>query len=428
MIGARRLRLGVASLALLAGCASQGMPPGGPADKSPPVLLKVTPDSGALNVARRQVVTFRFDEVVGERMRGSLPLAQGVVVSPSEGPVSVDWHRTSITIRNGKGWRPNIAYTVTILSGLQDLSGNATRKPLQTVFATGSVIPHGAVSGVAFDWVGQRIASGARVEAMIGSDTLLRFGALVDSAGRFSLTSLPAGALRLRTYLDANSNRALDPRELWDSSSVTLADSARLEFYLFAHDTIGPSLLDVTPVDSATLRVRFDRPLLPGAPLEASQFSLKMKDSTRSDSVALEIRRVSSAARYDTLTQRHKLFVLDSILRADTSAVGRKAVQRRDSLGRAMTQDSIAQSQIASVKAARDTVKKVELPKPSRAAPLAEFILELARPLPFDIFATLSVRDATGLTGHVHRPARVKQIVLRRPPPKDSTAVQPKKP
>ena len=428
MTDAKRIRLGLVVLALAAGCASQGMPPGGPLDKTPPVLLRVTPESGSLRVGPRQVVTFRFDEVVNERIRSGGGLEQGVVVSPTDGPVSVDWHRSSITIRNKKIWRPDLAYTVTILSGLQDLSGNATKKPVQTVFSTGGVIPHGEVRGVAFDWVAQQPKGGARVEAMIGDDTTLKFIAVADSVGRFVMTTLPAGKLRLRAYDDANANRVLDPREQWDSATVSLGDTASREFYLFAHDTLGPSLLDVSPIDSVTLRVKFDRPLLPGAPIEASQFSLKMKDTTKIDSVAIEVLRVVSAARFDTLAQRRKAFVADSTMRADTSVAGRRAVQRRDSTARAFRQDSISQAQIASVKALRDTTPRVVRPKPSRAAPLSEFILELAKPLKYDVFATLSVRDAMGLTGHTHRPARVKQVVLRKPAVKDTTAAKAAKP
>jgi len=422
----RRVRLAFVTAVLAAACASQGMPPGGPPDKSPPVLMKVSPESGSLKVSTRQIVTFSFDEVVSERTRTGLPLDQGVVVSPSDGPVSVDWHRTYITIRNRKGWRPDLAYTVTILSGLQDLSGNFTKKPLHTVFSTGSVIPHGEVSGVAFDWTAQQVASGARVEAMIGNDTALKFNAVADSVGRFVLTTLPPGTLRIRAYIDANSNRVLDPRELWDSVSVTLPDTASHDFYMFAHDTLGPSLLDVTPIDSLTLRVRFDRPVSPAILLDAAQFSLKWRDSTKADSVSIPLRRVSSAARFDTLTQQRKLFVADSTKHADTSAAGRAALQKADSLARAIRQDSIAQAQVASVKAARDTVKPIVRPKPSRPAPLVEFILELGEQLPYDKFATLSVRDVKGLTGYVHHPARTKQFVLRKPVvPKDSAALKP---
>jgi hypothetical protein len=428
MTEAKRLQLTLASLLLAIGCASMGAPPGGPPDKLPPVLLIVAPDSGALRVPLRQVVTFRFDEVINERTKAGGTLDQGVVVSPSEGPVSVDWHRTYITIRNRKGWRPDIAYTVTILSGLQDLSGNATRKPLQTVFSTGSVIPTGVVRGVAFDWAAQTVVTGARVEAMIGNDTTLKFVTVADSTGHFVLTTLPPGTLRLRAYVDANQNRVLDPRELWDSASVTVpVDTAAREFYMFAHDTIGPSLIDVIPVDSMTLRIRFDRPVQPGAALDAAQFSLKMRDTTKKDSVPVEIRRVSSAARFDTLTRQRQVFVVDSTMRADTSVTGRRAVARLDSTMRARVMDSVSNAQQASVRASHDTVKKVALVKPSRPAPLSEFIVELGQPLPFDVFATLSVRDVIGLTGHTHKPARTKQFVLRKPPKppsKDSLSVK----
>jgi hypothetical protein len=251
---------------------------------------------------------------------------------------------------------------------------------------------------------------------------------VADSTGRFALTTLPPGTLRVRAYVDANSNRMLDARELWDSAVVSIADTASRDFYMFAHDSIGPSLTDVTPVDSVTLRVRFDRPLSPAAPLEPSQFSLMTKDSTRTDSVPIAVVRVSSAARFDSLTQARKRYVQDSTMRADTSAAGRRAVQRKDSLDRAMRQDSIAEAQVASVKAAREQVRAIVLPKPSRAAPLSELILELGQPLPYDVFATLSVREAVGLTGRVHRPPRVKQVVLRKAVPKDSTAVKPRKP
>jgi hypothetical protein len=404
------------------------MPPGGPIDKLPPELIAVTPDSGALRVGAKQAVIFRFDEVINERTRAGGGLDQAVIVSPTEGVISVDWHRTYITVRSHKGWRPDLAYTVTILSGLQDLSGNGTKKALQTVFSTGTVIPTAEVSGVAFDWVTQTVATGARIEAMIGTDTALKFTAIADSTGRFVMTTLPPGTLHLRAYVDGNRNHVLDPRELWDSSSVALTDTASREFYIFAHDTIGPSITDVTPVDSVTLRVRFDRPLLPSAPLAASQFSLKLRDTTKTDSVSVSIRSVASAAQYDSLATKHKLFALDSAMRADTSAAGRKAVAKKDSLDRAAVLDSASRAQIASVKAARDSVKAVVLPKPSRAAPLSEFILTLGEPLPYDIFGTLSVTDATGLTGHVHHPARVKQVVLRKPPPKDSTAAPGRKP
>ena len=121
----RTWRLIFASAAMV-GCASQGIPPGGPPDVTPPVLISVTPDSGTVHVSPSSV-TFRFDEVVSERPRGAPSLDQLVLISPSDGPPSVDWRRDRLVVKSRHGWRPNTAYSVTVLPGLTDLRGNAAK-------------------------------------------------------------------------------------------------------------------------------------------------------------------------------------------------------------------------------------------------------------------------------------------------------------
>jgi hypothetical protein len=402
----------------LAGCASMGMPPGGPIDRRPPVLLGVLPDTGTVN-ARIREVRFRFDKVISERPRGAQSLAQIIVVSPSEGPVIVDWRRRELAIRPRRGWRANTAYTVTILPGLVDLNGNATTKPLHTEFSTGSVIPGGAVRGVVFDWVAQRVVSGARIEAMIGSDTILRYISAADSAGRFALTSLPPATLLVRAFFDQNTNQTLDRREPWDSVRVVLSDSARQDFYVFVHDSIGPHPT-VTPADSVTLRVKFDRPLLPGARLDSSKFVLRrVTDSSESP-----VRHAWPASEYDSLAAVRKRFTADSIAKADTSPAGRAARTKADSARAVALRDSISNAQIASIRAARDSTKVEPLPKPARPAPLSEYVLELAVPLVSGAGMRLEVRDAVGLSGAVRPSPNQALFLWKRPEPKDSTATK----
>lgn len=412
----------VAAGAPLAGCAAPGMPPGGPVDRSPPVLLAVTPDTGTLNARGREVV-FRFDKVVNERPRGAQSLDLIVVVSPSEGPVRVDWRRQAIAVSPRRGWRSNTAYTVTILPGLSDLHGNSTTKPLHTQFSTGTVIPRGVVRGVVFDWVAQRIANGARIEAIIGADTMLRYVTAADSAGRYVLPGLPAGDLYVRAFSDQNGNRTLERwREPWDSTHVALADSARFDFYVFQHDSVvGPRPSSVTAADSVTVRVKFDRPLLPGAPLDTSSFVLRRA----SDSARMSVRRALNAAAYDSLAATRKRLAADSAAAADTTAAGRVARAKADSLRAAAVRDSISRAQIEAIRAARDTVKAEPLPKPARPAPLAEYVLELATPLAPATPMRLEVRGATGLSGVVRTVPSQVLFSLKKAEPKDSSATKP---
>ena len=400
-----------------ASCASMGTPPGGTVDKVPPALLSVSPDSNALQVRAKEVV-FRFDKVISERPRGAPTLDQLVVISPSDGPSVVDWRRRSLAVRPRKGWRPSTAYTVTILPGLTDLFGNSLNKRIQVAFATGGVLPHGALRGVAFDWMAQRVAVDARVEAVTGTDTSFRYLSSTDSLGRFTLAGLPPGSFRVRVYVDQNRNGALDARELWDSVTTDVADSSRHEFYLFVHDTIGPRISQVEVRDSVSLRVRFDKGLAASSRVDSSTFSLRrVKDSS-----LIVIRRALPAGQYDSTAVRRTQFVKDSAARADTSRAGRAAAARTDSLRAAARSDSIAQAQIAARRAARDTVKREPPPTPGRPAPRLEFVLDLAEPLVVQQQLLLTARDVTSLSGVTRTTERA---FSRRPPPKDTTAKTP---
>lgn len=416
-----RVRVAVCTLvtgsALLAACASQGIPPGGPPDTTPPTLLRVSPESGSVSVTPGSV-EFRFAEVVSERPRAAQSLDQLVLISPSDGPASVSWARDRLIVRARRGWRANTAYSVTILPGLVDLRGNAANRPFRTVFATGATIPTGVLRGVAFDWIAGRAAPGARIEATVAGDTLLKYAAAADSTGRYVLSSLPAQTFLLRSWIDQNNNGVRDTREAWDTVTVALADSARRDLYAFPHDTIGARIAEVTVTDSLTIRVRFDHPLRPERPIALTQVSLRRV----SDSVDVGLLRILSAALHDSATFRERAARSDSIARADTSEAGRRALTQAAAARQKQRDDSAAQAQIAAVRASRDTVTKVPPPTLGRPVPPAEFVIVTATPIPEETRLQLSARDVQALVGP---PRTSERIVVRpKPPPVDSTAAR----
>ncbi|MBI3568185.1 MAG: Ig-like domain-containing protein [Gemmatimonadetes bacterium] len=418
----RALPFTYAALSAVAlGCAAAGLPPGGPVDKKPPVLLSLTPDTNARRVKAKDVV-FTFDEIVSERPKGAATLDGIVMISPAESPAVVDWHRNRLTVHPKKGWRANTAYVVTLLPGLADLSGNSLTKPIETVFSTGDVIPSAVVRGAVFDWVAQKPVPFARIEGTVGKDTVLRWLAAADSLGRFALTHVPPSPdLRLRVFADANSNRLLDRRELWDSMSVPLADSARRDFYLFAHDSVAPRLAtELALIDSTALRLKFDRPLNPATPFDLSNITLRNRDSTERP-----VKALYRAGEFDSLATKRKQAYDDSVAKADTTKAGRAARARADSLAAKRKSDSTSAAQIAAIKAAKDTVKREPPPKPSRPAPLSEYVLVFGAPLHTDEIVRLEVRGLVSLDGVAQRPLERTVRGPKPPPPKkDSTATK----
>jgi Big-like domain-containing protein len=276
--GESALRRLTAAVVLGLGCASPGMPPGGPPDAAAPQIVKIIPDSGTVGVRPKEVI-FRFDEVVSERPPASTTLADLFLISPREGIPDVSWHRDAIGVRPPRGWRPNTPYTVIMLRGIADLRGNVRNTGASTFFSTGRTLPRTRLAGRVFDWVAGGPANGALVESFVRPDTLRAYIALVDSTGAFAIEHLPPARYTVRAYLDRNKNLGIDPSEPWDSVSIDVRDVATTTLLIFTHDSVPPRIRDVSEGDSASLRVTFDRPVDPSQTITAANFAVIRPDS-----------------------------------------------------------------------------------------------------------------------------------------------------
>jgi hypothetical protein len=434
----RRLaRALVALLPALGACASPGVPPGGPEDRSPPRLLRISPDTGATNVRPREVV-FTFDEVVSETPRGAGvgsaggagtagagdPLAPLILVSPRVGSVEVDWRRERIGVRPRRGFRDSTTYTVTLLPGLADLRDNVRDTGTVAVFSTGPARARNRIGGVVFDWVNGRPAARAIVEAITPDSTV--YYTIADSVGRFTIQNVPIGPYLIKGVVDVNTNRAVDPREAYDTVSVNANvvarnDTAAAELYAFVRDTIGPRIATVTLRDSLTLRVAVDRPLLPRETLQLAQFRLVAGDSSVAPLAA-----VYTAADYDSVQARRARAAADSLerVRPDTA----RARARRDSVARA---DSLARLPRDTAAAARAR-RGAPPPVPRRPTPSTELVIVLAQPLRPQTAYRLTARDLRGLGGNARTSERTfntpRAEPARPPAPAADTTARPATP
>ena len=264
---------------MLAACASPGVPPGGPVDTEAPKIVQIAPDSAKTGVTPKEVI-FRFDEVVNERPSGAASLSGLFLISPRSGEPRVEWHRSEISVRPRRGWKPNTAYTITLLPGLGDLRGNTRTTGAVTLFSTGPTIPAGRIGGTFFNWAEGRAAPRGLIEARPRSDTTIVYITSADSVGHFVLSTLPPGPYLVRGYADDNNNKDLDPREPWDSAAVTVVDSASADIYAFVHDSLGARLTGVAVRDSVTLELNFDNPLAPAPLPGVANIRIRASDST----------------------------------------------------------------------------------------------------------------------------------------------------
>lgn len=379
----------IASLILGAGlwaCAGAAPPPGGPEDHAPPRLVRVTPDSNAVNV-KAENVTFYFDETINDRGSGAQELSRRFLISPSKGAVRVSWHRSRIEVRPSDGFRPNTAYSVSLLPGLSDLRGNAMRSGDKVVFSTGPTIPTGVINGTVFDWAAERPAPLALIQALT-PDSLLYLDQ-ADSLGNFALKPLPPGRYLIRAVIDANGNRDLDRNEAFDSLTVDVPATAPIELRTAPRDTFPPRLATVTATDSVSLRVTFDHPLEPTQHITPDMFVL-----AGDDSVPIPLARVLTPEQEAERSRVAQQSAADSMRRADSLA------------GKPLPPPTRPPAP-----AARATRK------PSVPAPFTSVRIETSKPLMPNTRYRLTARGLRGLNGKQTSSERTFNTPLPPPPP-----------
>ena len=403
------------------GCARQGEPPGGPPHTTPPQIVRVVPESGAVVPALKGDAVIQFDEVI-EEMPGSAGggggggaaapisgLAHQIVLSPVAGDVRVSWHRSAIHVKPAEGWKPNRVYHLELLPGITDLRRNIMKKGTTVIFSTGAPLPHAALAGTALQWVEQRALTAGVIRAAPLPDTVA-YVTLTDSAGDFHLSDIPPGRYLVWLIQDQNNNRQLDRREPFDSVTVAVDSSASAVLWAFAHDTVGPRIRGVDPVDSVACRIQFTAPLDPRRPLDTA----RVRVFALPDTTPVAVRALFTSAQYDSLQARARALA-DSLRRA------------KDTTAHAKAPPAVAGAPPARVPIGRDTAAarvdtaKIRQLLKQRPVPSDRLVVQTAQPLEPDKKYLIRVRDATNLNGAV---AAEAHGVLTVPVPKPVPAAR----
>jgi len=375
----------------------------------------------------------QFDEVIDEMpSRGGAPgtisgLAQKVILSPVGSDVKVSWHRSSIHVSPREGWQRGRVYHLQLFPGIVDLRRNATKTGTTLVFTTGPAVPATTLAGTVLLWVDQRTLPQAVIRAAPLPDTVA-YVTLADSAGNFRLAAVPPGRYRVWAIQDENNNRRQDRREAFDTVTVTVDSTANALLWAFVHDTVGPRVRTVEPIDSVNFRVAFTAPLDPRRPLDTA----KVRVLALPDSTVVALRTLYTPPVFDSIQARARA-VADSLKRLrdttarkdTTSRPGARppAAQRAPAVGRAPGAPSGTDTAAPKLDTAR--VRKLLSERP---VPYDRVVVQTAQPLAPGGKYLVRVRGARNLSGVAADGQGVLVVPVPKPVPADTTKTRPKPP
>ena len=250
----RALSLGATSLAgmlLAVSCAQIGGPPGGPADMTPPELVAMDPDSGAVDLVGLDRLQLVFSEKMDRK-----PAESWLYLYPPADYSKTKWSgAVEAKVILSEPLPPDTVVIVEVGSGLRDAHKVVSNQSWRFPIATGQRIPPGEITG--------RLVYNDRPLAQIGvtelyavpPDTLEYYQqkplrrAVTDSAGVYRLPWLPipSGPYLLRVFNDANRDLRLADNEgrrlLPDTVRVT-AEQVTVDVGLtVVYDPTTPGLL-----------------------------------------------------------------------------------------------------------------------------------------------------------------------------------------
>ena len=254
---------------LIASCARQGMPPGGPEDRTPPRIVGTVPPSGATHVSTSTPIQLTFSEKVEQKS-----INDALFLAPApKNPFRLKWHGKTLSIILADSLLANQTYLVTIGTGVRDRHGNPMRESFTLAFSTGAHLDNGQITGRVF---GKGSPLSIRIWGYLlrlmpapnPETDLAQYITQCDAQGQFRLKNLSPGNYRLFALNDKDGNRRYDPG--YDAigfptrdASLTPKDSTDgpLFFRVAVQDTTPPEIVSAFATDANHVQIRMSEPV-----------------------------------------------------------------------------------------------------------------------------------------------------------------------
>lgn len=257
----------VGMTAVLAACAEEGLPPGGPEDKTPPKVVATVPAQDSAGVAATSDIRVTFSEDMSKTR-----LERLLVFSPEVRIGSVGWDGRTLIVHPQGGLNPDTTYVVRLREGFRDHHNVMNESGYRWAFATSAHVDSGTVSGTIYF---RRVPT---ADGVVDAYSLPRDSSFspataavsdrtgqADDKGTYTVGYLPTNGRRflLFAYVDKNHNRVFDADQeigIASPDTVTLTPQAPVrggvDFYIVDPNEPGVvrgRVINETTID--TLRV-----------------------------------------------------------------------------------------------------------------------------------------------------------------------------
>jgi len=251
-------------------CAKQGMPPGGPEDRTPPMIIRTLPLSNETRVDLKSDVHVWFNEAV--RIASA---SEAVFISPYPGEkINFRWRGRRLRIAFNDSLKRNCTYVITFGTGIRDYRNNHLENSYSLAFSTGDSLDRGEIFGTVYTrgdahgidvWAYRMTAIEEPDPAKLEPDYIVQ----CSRDGHFQFSYLSQGQYRVFAVRDRISDRFYQPVE--DEIGIpfrdihVFGDSVRhqspLSFKIMREDTLPPSLVRQIPLDQNKIILQFNEPV-----------------------------------------------------------------------------------------------------------------------------------------------------------------------
>jgi len=260
------LPLCIALCLLLAACALDRPPTGGPRDTEPLQILSVDPPPSTVNISP-ETIHFSFNRYVS-----ASSLRKSLAFSPAIPDYNLKADSKEAEIQFNTSLGENKTYTITINKSLRSSRGNELQQSYTYAFSTGPEINRGIIAGQVFSY-DTRPLPGALVLAYAVSenDTLPKdimnnvadYSIQTGRDGAFTLDYLAEGYYRLIALQDKNGDKQLNKEnEPFGAGNRKLVRTGSADnLFRLSQPESPPKLIYCTSPADNLLEISFNRPV-----------------------------------------------------------------------------------------------------------------------------------------------------------------------